>query len=194
MPQPFSEMVAAIRLRIWGSSCTKELPQLRRKRESLTYPHTKKSHMVRSGYLGGQRIRAWSSTIVRPIQLWANADWGTKRRARDMYESTWRVSLSTYGSHVEVLSAIQTYRFCEMCQRITNNSVCVLCMLYLAAFPIPCGCTFCLMQCIENLILWSCLLRKVVLAFSFGWKNSSDQQKWVVLLLLLKQIKKCLNG
>ena len=47
----------------------------------------------------------------------------TKQSARGTYKQTWRLSLSMCESHVEVLSAIQVYRFCEMCQGIMNNPV-----------------------------------------------------------------------
>lgn len=38
-------------------------------------------------------------------------------------EKTWRVSLSTFRSHVTILSTIQMHRFYEMCLGITNNPV-----------------------------------------------------------------------
>ena len=78
-----------------------------------------------------------------------------------------------------------------MCQGITNNCVCFVYALLKQHCPFPvdthlvyCGCT-------EKLtVLWSRLLRKVVPALSFGWKNSSDLKNE----LLLKQNHKCLNG
>jgi hypothetical protein len=42
---------------------------------------------------------------------------------RSMQKNTWRVYLSICGSHVTIFSAIQVYRFNEMCQGIMNNSV-----------------------------------------------------------------------
>ena len=74
----------------------------RRKTDSLTYPHKK-----RSGDLDGQRSTAESSATVaafftQPAPLAAIDE--TKRPQQA--QTHWRASLPTCGSHVEVLAAI----------------------------------------------------------------------------------------
>jgi hypothetical protein len=54
------EMAGMISLHISGRSCGRDS----RKTGSLTYPHKKKLHGVRSDHLGGQQSSAQSSAIV----------------------------------------------------------------------------------------------------------------------------------
>jgi hypothetical protein len=81
-----------------------------------------------------RRIVASISEINRDVlqRVWAEVDidlnFAMSRRVDiqstcDIWKKTWTVPLSTFRSHVSILSTIQMYSFYEMCLGITNNPV-----------------------------------------------------------------------